>query len=1415
MRSKTKRIIAMIVAVVMVVLLVPVTSDSAKIYADTPTLESVLAAIGELSNDPRDFTAADADRVEAIQADYESLSAEDQATVDATFDHPSGDGQSYGRILEAALWAVRSFGTDTSTALADGTYTTTTEPAVSSESSKGKSDSTRTRNWWVESVDVVNGQATAYIYVTSGAATASKLTSYPSVWTGGQTINRDSNNNYAIPVDLNGTTYFGGISSSMPRPIMYSLSTTIEEPAVPVELAITNETGMFKAVTASYVLDSAGNATLTMALSGTGYHYLYKGTYEQAVANGTATENWIAGYQNAAGKWEFQIPIAADEIGTVVPVVAVSQSYYEKYLNGQNAIDRAFYPRQLTLDTTANTLITGDYESTKTIAVTNNVSMFKPGPQATLHTVGGPNSNNYAADLILPMLSSSYSNVFVGTPSEAAAAETTIAFDTDAMTFTIPVKWVATFGQPETLVSVCDGEPFVMSFQSASNGKWYGRQATLDEEAGTLVFDPWVDPAPAQTVDELIAKIQVQYFTDTTWADCEAAKAAWDALSDAEKALVEEYDYFGRDTGDASLDDPRNQDGIGEKEILVVSFGTSFNDSRVATIKAVEDAIEAEFGDEYSVRRAFTAQIIINHIYARDLEKLDNMQQALDRAVANGVKELVIQPTHLMHGAEYDELVEALAEYADAFDSIIISEPLLGEVGADATVINEDKIAVAQAVVAAACADAGYADAAAAAADGAAIVLMGHGTAHVASITYEQMQTAMGQLGYTNVFIGTVEGEPESTECSNVIAAVKAAGYTKVYLRPLMVVAGDHANNDMADPEDEESWFSQFTAEGNFPEENVFCQIKGLGEIPAVQQIYIQHIHDALESAAPVELAITNNTGMFKAVTASYVLDSAGNATLTMALSGTGYHYLYKGTYEQAVANGAATENWIAGYENAAGKWEFQIPIAADEIGTVVPVVAVSQSYYEKYLNGQNAIDRAFYPRQLTLDTTANTLVTADYESTKTITVTNNVGMFSPGTEATLHTVGGPNSNNYAADLILPMTSTSMTNVFVGTPAEAAAAETTIAFDTETNTFTIPVKWVETFGQPETLVSLCDGEPFVMSFKSKKNGTWYGRQATLDEEAGTLVFDPWTEPAVEVTLKAANLTLDGKISINFKLATESTGLVAKLYYEKVGFEQVAEVPLNSDNYVVDSNGNYYLVSYKEIPAKEMTQKLKIKVFDSTGTQVQMKISSGNIDEFEYSVATWCSKKISQNNNANDVMIAKALLNYGYYSQIALKYNDGLDGRPNNLPDHYEDEMNGFTGANDAYSSVTDGATALGAKAFALVLESDTAIKLKLRRAVDVLVDGTVTPELVQEVDGDGTDIWCVYLSGIPAKKLHERHSFKLTEGSNTVTLQYGALSWANKKLAGTNENDKNLATAMYLYNYAARKYFNYDAGGLQ
>ena len=392
-----------------------------------------------------------------------------------------------------------------------------------------------------------------------------------------------------------------------------------------------------------------------------------------------------------------------------------------------------------------------------------------------------------------------------------------------------------------------------------------------EEATEEATDDSASDQEAADKVAALIDQIYVQERNDNTDEQCKEAKEAWDALTDAQKELVEgenaDPDYFGRDTGDASKDDPLNGDDIGDNELLVVSFGTSFNDSRTADIGGIEKALQTAYPD-WSVRRAFTAQIIINHVQARDDEKIDNMDQALQRAVDNGVKNLVVQPTHLMHGAEYDELTEAVESYKDKFESVTIAEPLLGEVGDSDDAVNDDKKAVAEAITAEAVKTAGYDDLDAAEADGTAFVFMGHGTSHTAKISYSQMQSQMNDLGYDNVFIGTVEGEPEDTACEAVIEKIKEAGYKKVVLRPLMVVAGDHANNDMAG-DDEDSWKSQFEASGAF--DKIDTQIAGLGEISAIQDLYVAHTkaamdgNDAAVSEESEETAGTLEDGTYEA----------------------------------------------------------------------------------------------------------------------------------------------------------------------------------------------------------------------------------------------------------------------------------------------------------------------------------------------------------------------------------------------------------------------------------------------------------------------------------------------------------------------------------------------------------------------
>ncbi len=395
---------------------------------------------------------------------------------------------------------------------------------------------------------------------------------------------------------------------------------------------------------------------------------------------------------------------------------------------------------------------------------------------------------------------------------------------------------------------------------SACGGKDKGKETiateATQETAATEATEPTTlapatdeEKAQAAEVGKKIDGIYVQQWSEDTERLCKEAKEAWDALSDSAKAEVSgehaSPEYFGLDTGDVSKDDPRNQDEIGEKEILVVSFGTSYNDSRAKDIGGIEGYLAQVF-PEYSVRRAFTSQIILNHILARDGEKIDNVEQALERANKNGVKELIVQPTHLMKGKEYDELKETLDKHKASFEKLVIAEPLLGEVGKDAEDVNADKERVAELIVQATVTGGGFDSVQKAGQDGVAFVFLGHGTSHTAAVSYSEMQSAMKKLGYANVFIGTVEGEPEDTAVEAVIEAVKKAGYKKVTLRPMMVVAGDHAHNDMAGAE-EDSWVQKFMNSKNF--DRIETQIQGLGGVYDIQKLYAEHTRAAIDAA--------------------------------------------------------------------------------------------------------------------------------------------------------------------------------------------------------------------------------------------------------------------------------------------------------------------------------------------------------------------------------------------------------------------------------------------------------------------------------------------------------------------------------------------------------------------------------------
>ena len=404
-------------------------------------------------------------------------------------------------------------------------------------------------------------------------------------------------------------------------------------------------------------------------------------------------------------------------------------------------------------------------------------------------------------------------------------------------------------------------------------------------------------------------------------------------------------DNYG--TGDAAADNPRNQDGIGARELLVVSFGTSYNDSRRLDIGAIENALEAAFPG-WSVRRGFTSQIIIDHVKSRDNVSIDSVSDALRRAVENGVRTLVVQPTHLMSGFEYRELADEIGAYADRFEAVAVGEPLLTSDG--------DFSRVADAIVNA---TAEYDD------GQTAICFMGHGTEADSNAVYAKMQSVLASKGADNYYIGTVEAAPT---LEDVLAMVRARNYSKVVLRPLMIVAGDHADNDMAGDGDG-SWKRAFEDAGY----QVTCVLRGLGELEEIQALFAEHAQAAANSADAAEtpeksenaaelrpvsasdlnsgtyaITVDSSSSMFR-VTDCALTVADGQMTAAMTMGGTGYLYVYPGTAEQAAA--APDADYIPFTETAEGAHTFTIPVAA--LNTGVPCAAFSknrQTWYDRTL---------------------------------------------------------------------------------------------------------------------------------------------------------------------------------------------------------------------------------------------------------------------------------------------------------------------------------------------------------------------------------------------------------------------------------------------------------------------------------
>ena len=848
-----------------------------------------------------------------------------------------------------------------------------------------------------------------------------------------------------------------------------------------IDLTITNNTGMFKAVSA-YLEIQEGKTDLVMALSGSGYHELFKGSYEQAVANGDNPDNWIHGYQNADGKWEFRISIEDGE--SYVPCVAISQSYLDKYHNGQNSLERAFYPRQFELDREAKTLVTGDYEYTQELTVTNNVKMFKVS-SATLETVGGPNSNNYKANMVLTMGSDSFDKIYVGNASEINESTTTIGLG-EGNTFEFPVKWVKTFGSPETLVNLLE-DSFVVSFHSAKKDAWYERQFTVDESQGTLVINEM--PADYSAVDAALAKIPADlsiYTEESVKALNDAVDAVVRGLPASKQAEVDAMAKAIEDAIAALVEKTAEEDAdYSAVDAALAKIPADLSIYTEESVKALNDAVNA----------------VVRGLPASRQAEVDAMAKAIEDAIA--------------------ALVEKSTEPETAFDNSTDVPDGEYEVPAEDFTwtggTGKARLTLVKVIVK----------------DGKATGIF---TASSASMThaylgktvttdenpryYDPTTEAMGNDVYP-IVNQSVTLPVRINELVDISCRTVAMGnpHWVNYQYEIHIDAESPAEPD-ADYSAVDAALAKIPADLSiYTDDSVKALMDAKNAVvrglKKSEQDKVDAMAKAIEDAIAalvvkkvdgrVDLEVINTTGMFKGLFA-YVLTENGKSTLVVALTGSTYHYLYKGNYAQAVANGDNRDNWVKGYQNEAGKWLFDFSLTEGE--TYIPAVSISSTYLEKYEKGEIPLERSFYPRQFVLDLDAKTLTVGDYDETVTASVKSEVESFRVAETAQMRVVGGPNSNNFRVAPVLQMLDDTYDQVMYNTVENGKLTTTSAALGAD-NTFTIDIL------NAPNLFAFKDKEPLPLRLRDKATGETSTVWMTIDMLARTITISGEGQPQQE------------------------------------------------------------------------------------------------------------------------------------------------------------------------------------------------------------------------------------------------------------------------------------------------------------
>ena len=1065
---------------------------------------------------------------------------------------------------------------------------------------------------------------------------------------------------------------------AMAKAIEDAVAALVLKPVEPekTELAITNNTGMFKAVSA-YLTEEDGQTYLVMTLSGSGYKELVKGTYEQAVAGGDGTaekgdNSWIHGVTNEEGKLEFKIPVAKGE--SYIPVVAVSNSYYTKYLNGTNPLERSFFPRQLEIDAAAKTLVTGDYEETTDFSVTSNVADFKTENTAETDLAGGPNSNNYKVQPVLKMLDTTYDKVTYPTVQSGKISKATVAITGDCFVISLinapgqeafkdkaPVELTfhvaedAPYAEAGTDVVrtltidksaktiVIDGEPltakaaqiedgvyklpelsagpsamfnhfeadsrllivsgdtatirFITDASTASIQKYsriaLGKSSELVETSyqaelpsGTTIVEGKLQPHNAGSTSE---DRKDKYLFEVTLpkAEVEALLAndvaediyivVWNNAGSSAEKIPGWYKpskdiYLSLGTLGDKTEAPAEEEGFGfTLQVGVYEEGQDFH---TASFDGVTYALKDAAGNTYEATPVgvgmirysdlsadntytFTASkegwVVVKqgewnteahayeYIYTGESEinititKADKdgnvseythpgMVFRLPPREENVVdKALAEVPEDLNYDLFTDETAKALKDAIAAADPLEKDEEKLnamakavtdalhglipkdGAYEVDITKYNGTPYYLFE----------GLGDSDKAAGKAILVVENGQMTARIVLKNQSYGQVALGTKDEViaaataagKVPEGTIDLEmPEEKQTINGKEYKVTTGTIPV---PALFTKIDYAYHS--------SNTTKYTYNTGWYDHGAMFLGNTLKptEMPPEEP----------EEPEKTELAITNTTSMFKAVSA-YLTEEDGQTWLHVALSSSGYKELFKGTYEEAVANGDGTaengnDSWIHGETNEEGKLEFKIPVAEGENGVTIPVTAVSNSYYTKYLNGGNDLARAFYPRQLTVDKDAKTLVTGDYESIEELTITNNIKMFKPES-AVKHVKGGPNSNTYINTIELTMGSDAYDKAFIGDGAavkedEVKALSADKVFD----------------------LGLLEEGSNTVAFHSSKKDLWYNREVVYDSAAKTLTFND--KPADYSAVDAAK----EKVPEDLSAYTEQTAQAVK------------------------------------------------------------------------------------------------------------------------------------------------------------------------------------------------------------------------------------------------------------------------------